>query len=159
MTPLPYHVGCCAKASRCFWREKNPSQASYWCLTGEGSSNSSLDSTMFNSRTSNAIPRLVRLNSTKTQPSSLHGVPSASPMPSKSRPPAVPALPQALNRAETWSTMQRPRPTGASSPLFEQTDMSFQPMPLSAMQLVSEDPIVLIKARKAVCDGGTPLRC
>ena len=50
--------------------------------------------------------------------------------------------------------MQAPRPAGASQPRFEQTDMSLQPRPLSAMQLVSEDPIRIVHGRKAVCDGG-----
>ncbi|KIM34132.1 hypothetical protein M408DRAFT_325635, partial [Serendipita vermifera MAFF 305830] len=75
-------------------------------------------------------------------------------MPSAAKPPAVPAPPQAPNRVEVWSTSQRQRPAGASSPRFEQTDMTLQPMPLSAMQLVSEDPIRVVHTRRAVCDGG-----
>ena len=50
--------------------------------------------------------------------------------------------------------MQALRPAGASQPRYEQTDMSLQPRPLSAMQLVSEDPIRIVHGRKAVCDGG-----
>lgn len=50
--------------------------------------------------------------------------------------------------------MQAPRPAAAERPRFEQTDMSLQPRPLSAMQLVSEDPIRIVHGRKAVCDGG-----
>ncbi|CAG7847383.1 SubName: Full=Related to NADH2 dehydrogenase (Ubiquinone) complex I 13K-A chain {ECO:0000313/EMBL:CCA77917.1} [Serendipita indica DSM 11827] len=109
---------------------------------------------MFSSRVKTAIPRLVRLKSSHIQPQSNVGVPAASPMPSLSKPPVVPAPAQAPNYPDTWSTMQRKRPSEASSPLFEQIDMTLQPMPLSAMQLVSEDPIRVVHARKAVCDGG-----
>ncbi len=50
--------------------------------------------------------------------------------------------------------MQAPRPAAALRPRFEQTDMSLQPRPLSAMQMVSEDSIRVVHGRKAVCDGG-----
>jgi len=61
---------------------------------------------------------------------------------------------QAPNYPTTWSTSQRPRPGLASGPRFEQTAMDLQPNPLSAMQLVAEEPIRLVQGRKAVCDGG-----
>ncbi|KAG8753392.1 hypothetical protein FRC14_006082 [Serendipita sp. 396] len=109
---------------------------------------------MLAARTKSAIPRFVRMNSSKIQSTVATGVPSTSPMPSKSLAGVAQTLPQAPNRSETWSTMQRARPAGSSSPLFEQTDMSLQPMPLSAMQLVSEDPIRIVHGRRAVCDGG-----
>lgn len=66
-------------------------------------------------------------------------------------------LQQAPNFPTTWSTSQRPRPGPYSGPRFEQTDMSLQPNPLSAMELVAQEPIRLVKGRKAVCDGGSSL--
>lgn len=87
---------------------------------------------------------------------------------SASSKPAVPAaaqpvpvvVPQSPNHAATWSTNQHPRPAGQSGPRFEQTIMELQPNPLSAMELVANEPIRLIDGRKAVCDGGksTPAR-
>ncbi len=41
-----------------------------------------------------------------------------------------------------------------SGPRFEQTAMQFQPNPLSAMGMVKQDPIRLVTARRATCDGG-----
>jgi NADH dehydrogenase (ubiquinone) Fe-S protein 6 len=61
---------------------------------------------------------------------------------------------QAPNYPTTWSTSQRPRPGLHSGPRFEQTDMSLQPNPLSAMELIAQEPIRLVQGRKAVCDGG-----
>ena len=67
----------------------------------------------------------------------------------------VPAVvPQSPNHAAAWSTNQRPRPAGQSGPRFEQTTMELQPNPLSAMELIANEPIRLIHGRKAVCDGG-----
>ncbi|KIJ45583.1 hypothetical protein M422DRAFT_778803 [Sphaerobolus stellatus SS14] len=64
------------------------------------------------------------------------------------------AVPQAPNYAKTWSTSQRPRPIGKSEARFEQTDMSLQPQPLSAMEMINNEPIRLVEGRRAVCDGG-----
>lgn len=41
-----------------------------------------------------------------------------------------------------------------SGPRFEQTAHAFQPAPLSAIELIAEQPIRLVNARSAVCDGG-----
>lgn len=74
-----------------------------------------------------------------------------------SKNPAVPVQKkqdQAPNYPTTWSTNQRPRPGPASSPRFEQTDMNLQPNPLSAMELIANEPIRIVNGRKAVCDGG-----
>ena len=73
-------------------------------------------------------------------------------------------LQQAPNYPAAWSTSQRPRPTPHSGPRFEQTDMSLQPNPLSAMELIAQEPIRVVKGRKTVCDGGLfipplPTRC
>ncbi|KAF4606696.1 hypothetical protein EYR38_000750 [Pleurotus pulmonarius] len=69
---------------------------------------------------------------------------------------AVPSKtsPQAPNYPSTWSTSQSPRPAGSSGPRFEQTAMEVQPNPLSAMELIANEPIRLVHGRKAVCDGG-----
>jgi NADH dehydrogenase (ubiquinone) Fe-S protein 6 len=64
------------------------------------------------------------------------------------------SLHQAPNYPTTSSTSQRPRPGLHSGPRFEQTDMALQPNPLSAMELIAQEPIRLVQGRKAVCDGG-----
>ncbi|KAF9015155.1 ubiquinone oxidoreductase 20 kd subunit [Cyathus striatus] len=66
----------------------------------------------------------------------------------------TPTVNQAPNYPTTWTTSQRPRPAPRSSPRFEQTAMDLQPQPLSAMELISQEPIRLVNGRKAVCDGG-----
>ncbi|KAF9056153.1 hypothetical protein BJ165DRAFT_1431260 [Panaeolus papilionaceus] len=63
-------------------------------------------------------------------------------------------LQQAPNHPTTWSTSQRPRPGPGSGPRFEQTAMDLQPNPLSAMDMIAQEPIRLVHGRKAVCDGG-----
>ena len=64
-------------------------------------------------------------------------------------------VPQAPNKAELWSTSQNPRPALASNPRFEQIEYSLQPAPLSAMEMIANEPIIMSDARIAVCDGGT----
>ncbi|KAL1951918.1 hypothetical protein VTO73DRAFT_1067 [Trametes versicolor] len=85
---------------------------------------------------------LTRLSSTST------------PVPTPEVPAAAAAAPQAPNLATTWSTSQRPRPQPHSGPRFEQTIMELQPNPLSAMEMISREPIRVVNGRKAVCDGG-----
>ncbi|KAF5370228.1 hypothetical protein D9615_010087 [Tricholomella constricta] len=77
---------------------------------------------------------------------------SSSSVPAKPQP-ATPA-PQAPNYPSTWSTNQQPRPAAGSGPRFEQTAMELQPNPLSAMELIANEPVRLVHGRKAVCDGG-----
>jgi len=103
-----------------------------------------------------ALRQLVRTGVTHSTPSPPQtGTPAPSLTPLQNLTPVVDAPPpQAPNKVERWSTMQASRPAAASLPRFEQTDMSLQPRPLSAMQMVSEDPIRLVPGRKAVCDGG-----
>jgi len=73
----------------------------------------------------------------------------------KEQAPVTPQVtPQAPNYAEVWSTNQRTRPSAGSSPRFEQTAMELQPNPLSAMEMIANEPIRLVHGRKAVCDGG-----
>ncbi|GJJ09477.1 hypothetical protein Clacol_003700 [Clathrus columnatus] len=62
-------------------------------------------------------------------------------------------VPQAPNRTGLWSTSQRLRPKPNSDPRFEQTVMDLQPAPLSAMELINDEPIRLVEGRRAVCDG------
>jgi len=63
-------------------------------------------------------------------------------------------VPQAPNRVQPWSTNQRPRPAEKSDIRFEQTKMDLQPQPLSAMEMIANEPIRLVNGRRAVCDGG-----
>jgi len=67
---------------------------------------------------------------------------------------AVSDYPQAPNHPGLWSENQRPRPTPATGPRFEQTAMQLQPQPLSAMDMIAREPIRLSKTRIAACDGG-----
>lgn len=75
-------------------------------------------------------------------------------------PPVAPkqVAPQAPNYPATWSTNQAPRPAGRSGPRFEQTAMELQPNPLSAMEMIANEPIRVVHGRKAVCDGGASCR-
>lgn len=82
-------------------------------------------------------------------------VSSDSPSTSVAKPSVVGTpVPQAPNYAAKWSTNQRARPVAGENPRFEQTDMSLQPQPLSAMEMINAEPIRLVDGRKAVCDGG-----
>lgn len=79
---------------------------------------------------------------------------STTPVPAHEAPSKDAVIQQAPNYPTTWSTSQRPRPQGRSGPRFEQTNMELQPNPLSAMQMIAEEPIRIVHGRKAVCDGG-----
>jgi NADH dehydrogenase (ubiquinone) Fe-S protein 6 len=61
---------------------------------------------------------------------------------------------QSPNYPKTWSTSQRPREDIYSQVRFEQTDLEYQPQPLSAMEMINSEPIRIVHGRKAVCDGG-----
>ncbi|KAI6132834.1 ubiquinone oxidoreductase 20 kd subunit [Pisolithus sp. B1] len=63
-------------------------------------------------------------------------------------------VPQAPNYPTPWSTNQRPRPAARSGPRFEQTAMELQPNPLSALELIANEPVRIVQGRRAVCDGG-----
>ncbi|EED82743.1 hypothetical ubiquinone oxidoreductase 20 kD subunit [Postia placenta Mad-698-R] len=79
---------------------------------------------------------------------------SSTPVPAQEASSEATVVPQAPNYPATWSTSQQPRPQGQSGPRFEQTIMELQPSPLSAMELISKEPIRVVHGRKAVCDGG-----
>ncbi|GAA5885504.1 hypothetical protein JCM16303_002231 [Sporobolomyces ruberrimus] len=61
---------------------------------------------------------------------------------------------QAPNRTTVWSKSQAERTEAMKGPRFEQTAEMFQPRPLAAIELIKEEPIRLIEARVAACDGG-----
>ncbi|PHH72322.1 hypothetical protein CDD80_4602 [Ophiocordyceps camponoti-rufipedis] len=63
-------------------------------------------------------------------------------------------LGQSPNRAAVWSRSQNPRATAMTGPRFEQTDMSLQPQPLSAMELIHKQPVRWTHDRVVSCEGG-----
>ncbi|KAG2120889.1 ubiquinone oxidoreductase 20 kd subunit [Suillus discolor] len=65
-----------------------------------------------------------------------------------------PVANQAPNYPTTWTTSQISRAVAQSGPRFEQTVLELQPNPLSAMEMVNNEPIRVVHGRKAVCDGG-----
>ncbi|KZW02207.1 ubiquinone oxidoreductase 20 kd subunit [Exidia glandulosa HHB12029] len=103
---------------------------------------------MFRNQVARLAPKAARLNSSSTS-----GIANA--VTPALRPGSVaPTVAQAPNYPQPWSTSQRARADALAGPRFEQTALDLQPKPMSAMQLVSEDPIRLVHGRKAVCDGG-----
>ena len=98
--------------------------------------------------------RLVH-RSLKTLSARSFSTPSQTAVPTKADKEAakVPA-PQSPNFATTWTTSQQPRPKAGENPRFEQTAMELQPNPMSAMALIADEPVRLVQARKAICDGG-----
>ncbi|WOO83555.1 Lactobacillus shifted protein [Vanrija pseudolonga] len=65
---------------------------------------------------------------------------------------AAPA--QSPNVAGTWSRDQNPKAAAFDNSRFEQVDFAVQPDSLSAMGLVSEQPITFVHQRVIACDGG-----
>ena len=116
--------------------------SSYLPQQARSSPTSTTAPAMLSRRLASRVSRpLVRLSS-----SSSAAVPSQQP--------AKQVAPQAPNYAAPWSTSQAPRPLGKSNPRFEQTAMELQPNPLSAMEMIANEPIRVVHGRKAVCDGG-----
>ncbi|WWC86418.1 uncharacterized protein L201_001295 [Kwoniella dendrophila CBS 6074] len=66
----------------------------------------------------------------------------------------TPNLQQSPNIPTTWSTGQNPKPHAYDNQRFEQTALEFQPNAPSAMGMVQKDPVRLVNARRATCDGG-----
>ena len=64
------------------------------------------------------------------------------------------SIPQAPNRAQLWSKRQRPRDQAIGGPRFVGIDLSAQPRPLAAIELLKQQSITLVKARSVECDGG-----
>lgn len=98
-------------------------------------------------------PLAVRAASTSTS------VPTQKPSAEATHPagpsqPAPAVIPQSPNYPKTWSTSQRAREDAYKESRFEQTSLEFQPNPVSAMELISKEPVRLVHGRKAVCDGG-----
>ncbi|EIW86732.1 ubiquinone oxidoreductase 20 kd subunit [Coniophora puteana RWD-64-598 SS2] len=100
---------------------------------------------------SRVVTRLAARSLTRAASSSSS---SSTPVKVAAETPASAPVTQAPNYPTTWSTNQKPRPLAASGPRFEQTEMALQPNPLSAMELVANEPIRVVQGRKAVCDGG-----
>ncbi|PFH59624.1 hypothetical protein XA68_12086 [Ophiocordyceps unilateralis] len=63
-------------------------------------------------------------------------------------------LGQAPNRVGIWSRSQKPRTTAMTGPRFEQTDMSLQPQPMSAMEMIHKQPVRWTHDRVVSCEGG-----
>ncbi|KAI8099770.1 zinc-finger domain-containing protein [Halteromyces radiatus] len=61
---------------------------------------------------------------------------------------------QAPNRLDTWAPDQRPKKDALVGPRFEQTDLSTQPNPMAAIDLIAEEPIRIVNQRIVSCDGG-----
>ena len=61
---------------------------------------------------------------------------------------------QAPNRLTTWSRSQRPRELGMVGPRFEQTQLSDQPAPWAAIELIHQQPVRWSEDRIVACDGG-----
>jgi len=100
-------------------------------------------------RAGHAVCTLAR-RSLASQSSSSTSVPAATPLAST---PAT-ASAQSPNLSKAWSTSQRRRDDAYSEARFEQTALEFQPQPLSAMEMIHDEPIRIVHGRKAVCDGG-----
>lgn len=65
---------------------------------------------------------------------------------------------QAPNYKGTWSVSQQEKKVAFDNPRFLQTDLSAQPNPLAAIELINKQPIIKVTKRIAVCDGGKYLR-
>jgi NADH dehydrogenase (ubiquinone) Fe-S protein 6 len=61
---------------------------------------------------------------------------------------------QAPNRATTWSKSQRPRALAMTGPRFEQTDLTKQPAPWAAIELIHQQPVRWSEKRVVECNGG-----
>lgn len=80
---------------------------------------------------------------------------SSTPSSASSIPPeSVVGTQQAPNRVSTWSESQLPRAEAQVGPRFEQTDLSLQPHPYAAIELIAKEPIRYVDSDVAVCDGG-----
>lgn len=60
---------------------------------------------------------------------------------------------QAPNRTTTWAPSQRPRSEAMTGPRFEQADLTLQPRPYAAIDLIAQQPVRYVSGHKAVCDG------
>ncbi|KAI8920649.1 zinc-finger domain-containing protein [Entophlyctis helioformis] len=67
---------------------------------------------------------------------------------------AAAVVPQASNRATTWSPSQKAKQAATTGPRFEQTNWDLQPNPPSAQELIQAVPIKWVEARRVSCDGG-----
>lgn len=84
------------------------------------------------------------------------GLPRATRQTAVAQPHTPPNIPseQSPNKATTWSESQNPRELAMRGPRFEQSNYDLQPLPLSAMEMISREPIRLTTQRIIECDGG-----
>lgn len=64
------------------------------------------------------------------------------------------SVPQAPNRQGTWSARQQPRSAALSGARATQIVLETQPLPLAAIELAKNQPVVEVAARMTACDGG-----
>ena len=64
---------------------------------------------------------------------------------------------QALNRSQTWSVSQQPKSEIVNDLRFTGIDLSLQPNPAAAIELLKEQPAIHVNGRKVSCDGGGDL--
>lgn len=67
--------------------------------------------------------------------------------------PATPVVQQAPNRVGTWTQSQETRSNAINHPKFLQKDLSKQPQPYAAIDLISKEPVRFINDRIAACQG------
>lgn len=101
-------------------------------------------------RTGRLLPLCVRAASSSASTTSVPAAAAAK----ESTGTAVPATKQSPNYPTTWSTAQRLREEIYDDARFEQTSLELQPQPLSAMELVAQEPVRMVHGRIAECDGG-----
>lgn len=63
------------------------------------------------------------------------------------------SISQAPNRKQPWAPSQMPKSDAQVGPRFLQHDLSEQPNPLAAIELIAKEPIRFLEGSSAVCDG------
>lgn len=92
-----------------------------------------------------SIPVMLR-NIARRYTTAVTSMPSAKPLARQAE--------QAANRTTTWARSQQPKSDAFIGPRFEQKDLSKQPNPMAAVELIKEEPVHFVKERIAVCNGG-----
>lgn len=65
---------------------------------------------------------------------------------------------QAPNRTATWLQSQRPRSEAMTGPRFDGRDLTVQPAPYAAIDLIAQQPVREVDLNVAVCDGNTGIQ-
>ncbi|KCV72730.1 NADH dehydrogenase (ubiquinone) Fe-S protein 6 [Fonticula alba] len=68
----------------------------------------------------------------------------------------VTPTPTEVTGTDTWSPNQASRVGSMTGPRFLDVDLSLQPMPKPAIDLIAEQPVIEVAGRVASCDGGHP---